>query len=67
MVNQNLIFSQSEGGKGGGGGGGGGKGVIVWYVNERWKYEIKTRELWLVCLSWYVNFKIFYPIFLIFN
>ena len=51
----------------------GGKGVIAWYVitvfnfRERWKYEIKTRELWLVCLSWYLNFKIFHPIFVIFN
>ena len=41
--------------------------LSVFNFRERWKYEIKTRELWLVCLSWYVNFKIFYPIFVIFN
>ena len=39
--------------------------LSVFNFRERWKYEIKTRELWLVCLSWYVNFKIFYPIFVI--
>ena len=47
------------------------KGIILWYnffnFRERWKYEIKTRILWLVCFSWNVVFKIFYPIFVIFN
>ena len=41
--------------------------LSVFNFRERWKYEIKTRELWLVCLPWYVNFKIFYPIFMIFS
>ena len=31
--------------------------LSVFNFCERWKYEIKTRELWLVCLLWYVNFK----------
>ena len=31
--------------------------LSVFKMRERWKYEIKTRELWLVCLLWYVNFK----------
>ena len=41
--------------------------LSVFNFRERWKYEIKTRELWPVCLSWYVNVKIFHPIFVIFN
>ena len=32
--------------------------LSVFNFRERWKYEIKTRELWLVCLSWYVNFNL---------
>ena len=41
--------------------------LSVFNFRERWKYEIKTCELWLVCLPWYVNFKIFYQIFMIFS
>ena len=41
--------------------------TCVFNFRARWKYEIKTRELWPVCLSWYVNVKIFHPIFGIFN
>ena len=41
--------------------------LSVFNFRARWKYEIKTRELWPVCLSWYVNVKIFHPIFGIFN
>ena len=41
--------------------------LSVFSFRERWKYKIQTRELWLVCLSGYVNCKIFYPIFVIFN
>ena len=34
-------------------------GLSVFNFRERWKREIKIRELWMVCLSWYVSFKIF--------
>ena len=49
------------------------KGVLrhtrssVFNFRERWKHQIKFRELWMVYLSWYVSFKIFYLILVIFD
>ena len=34
-------------------------GLSAFNFRERWKYEIKIGELWMVCLSWCVNFESF--------
>ena len=51
---------------------GGEKGYCVirdWVLLISWKAKIqmKIRELWVVCLWWYVNLKIFCAIFVTFN